>query len=188
MIQRKTVSGIMVLTVLVAASYWAGRSSSERSVNPITGLDTRLDYALQDFEMQFYDALGQPSAHLSAPRLSNDAESGVGKIVQPVFNIIHHGNVWQIIAESATVSADREQVLLQGDVHMKRDSDINQAPLDISTSEMLLKVPVRIASSDRRVHISEGNDTMEALGFTIDMTVDRFQLFDQVKLRYGINP
>ncbi|MBT8063327.1 MAG: LPS export ABC transporter periplasmic protein LptC [Gammaproteobacteria bacterium] len=188
MIAPKTARGVLVLTALVALTYWASRSTSERSNAPIPGLDTRLDYALQDFEMQFYDGLGQPSAHLRAPRLANDAESGIAQISRPVFDIIDRGNIWLINAESATVSADRQRVVLQGDVRMKRAAEEGQAPLDISTSELLLQIATRIASSERRVHIAEGRDTMEALGFTIDMTVNRFQLSDQVKLRYAVNP
>lgn len=188
MIPRKTSQGILVLAALVALTYWASRSTTDRSSTPIAGLDTRLDYALQDFEMQFYDALGQPSAHLRAPELANDAESGIGRISRPVFDIIHRGSEWQIIAESATVSADRERVVLQGDVRMERAVEGDGAPLNISTSELLLQIASRIASSERRVHIADGRDTMEALGFTIDMTINRFQLSDQVKLRYAVNP
>lgn len=188
MIQRKTASGILILAALVAATWWAGRSTTERGGTPTPGLDTKLDYALQDFEMQFYDALGQPSAQLRAPRLANDAETGIGLITRPVFDITHSGNAWRIIAESATVSADREQVVLQGDVRMTGGAGAPADTVDISTSEMLLQVAKRVARSDRRVHIVQGADTMEALGFTVDMTVSRFQLFDQVKLRYAVNP
>lgn len=187
MIRRKTAGGIVALAVLVILSYWAGRMSSERPQEPIAGLDTRLDYALRDFEIQFYDAQGAPSARLTAPELANQAATGIGEITQPEIDVVHHGNVWNIVAQFATVGSERERVLLSGDVVMRRRSSITGPPLNVHTSEMLLEVPRRLASSDQYVRIEDGTDTLRALGFEVNLATNHFTLLDEVQLTYAVN-
>jgi lipopolysaccharide export system protein LptC len=184
-IQRKTQWGIMVMTVLVAFSFWASRGQKDRSAQPTRGLDTKLDYALHDFEYQFFDLEGQPSTRLVAPTLSNNAVSGISEVQHPVFNIIDHGNAWEIIAESATVSADKEHIQLSGDVRIRRPATATVESLDIRTNELTINVSPKTANSESPV---AGNDIMEAVGFRVNMNSNRFQLLNQVKLTYAVNP
>lgn len=187
MIRRRTSAGILVLAVLVALSYWAGRIKSDRVTGPIAGLDTRLDYALRDFELQFYDTRGQPAARLTAPMLTNEAASGVGEITRPRLDVIDRGNVWEIVAQSATIGPEREEVLLNGDVRMRRTADQAGQDLQLSTSEMLLEITRRLASSDRQVHIQDGADTLQAVGFEVNLANNQFTLLDEVQLTYAVN-
>ena len=187
MIKRKTGAGILILTTLVIGSYWATGTQKEQQQAPIAGLDTRFDYALQDFEMKFYDIEGRPSVYLNAPALTNDAVSGESKVSKPAFEVIHHGNLWNIVAESATVAADHELIKLSGEVRMHRVATAQAGSLDINTSELTLEVTPKKANSDQAVRLVDGNDIMEAVGFRIDMIDNRLQLLDQVKLTYAVN-
>jgi LPS export ABC transporter protein LptC len=187
MIRRKTRTGIIVLAILAAGTYWAGRSQKDEAQPTIDGLDTRLDYALQDFQLRFYDLNGQPSGNLTAPTLTNDSASGISNVSNPAFEVIHRGNLWNIVAESASVAADREHVVLSGNVWLRRQGAIGSPPMDINTSELMLEITPRIASSDRPVRVLDGNDIMEAVGFRVNMTDNRFQLLNRVKLTYAVN-
>ena len=187
MIRRKTRTGILLLGALVAASYWAGREKLDGQQAPAQGLDTQLDYALQDFELRFFDLQGHQSIRLRAPVLANHATSGVGEISKPVFNVVHDGNFWKIVAESATVQADREHIRLTGDVWMRRQQPDHAGILDIHTSELMLEVTARIAFSERPVRVVDGSDIMEAVGFRVDMKNDKVQLLDKAKLIYAVN-
>lgn len=187
MIRRKTRLGILVLAALVAGTYWAGQSQKDTVQPPIAGLDTRLDYALQDFELKFFDTDGQPSGRLVAPTLENDSVSGVSEVQNPAFEVIHRGNLWNIVAESASVAADREHIVLKGDVWIRTSGSTGTQPMNINTSELLLEVTPRTASSDRPVRVTDGKDIMEAVGFRVNMTNNRFQLLNQVKLTYAVN-
>lgn len=187
MIRRKTAGGIVALAALVVLSYWTGRMGVDREQEPIAGLDTRLDYALRDFEIQFYDLQGVPSARLTAPKLANQAATGIGEITQPEFNVVHRGNVWNIVAQFATVGSDRDRVLLRGDVVMRRRASFPGQPLQVNTSELLLEVNQRLASTDRYVRIEDGADTLRALGFEVNLANDHFTLLDEVELTYAVN-
>ncbi len=187
MIRRQTRTGIVLLRALVAASYCPGREKLDAHKAPARGLDTQLDYALQDFELKFFDRQGRQSIRLTAPVLANYATSGVGEISKPVFDVVHDGNFWKIVAESATVQADREHITLTGDVRMRRHQPDHAGILDIHTSELMLEVTARIAFSDRSVRVEDGSDIMEAVGFRVNMKNDNFQLLDKVKLIYAVN-
>lgn len=179
--------GIFVLTALVAASYWASRGQKDIEGQPIAGLDTRLDYALEEFEYQFFDIDGNPSARLTAPELTNHAETGISEIQQPVFDVIDQGVPWKIVAESAIVAADKEHVTLSGDVWIRRPASELGGELNINTSELIFELSPKVASSDRPVQLMQDNDIMEAVGFRVNMKNNRFQLLDRVKLKYAVN-
>jgi LPS export ABC transporter protein LptC len=176
------------MSMLVAVSFWASRGQKESSVEPTRGLDTKLDYALQKFEYQFFDLDGLPSTRLTAPALSNSATTGISEVKQPVFNIIDRGISWEIIAESATVTADREHITLNGDVQIRRPAHGMVEALNIRTSELAIDVKPKIASSARPVRMIQGSDIMEAVGFRVNIKNNRFQLLDQVKLTYAATP
>jgi LPS export ABC transporter protein LptC len=186
-IPGKTKAGILLLTGLVAFSYWASRGRNDDTEGPIVGLDTQLDYALQDFEYWFYDAQGNPSANLKAPELTNHAINGISEVNNPVFTVIDRGISWRIVAESATVTADKENIVLSGDVWIRRPAMISGEALSINTSELTIEVSPKLASSDRPVRMTEGDDIMEATGFRVNMGSNRFQLLNQVKLTYDVN-
>ena len=187
MIQRKTQLGILVLAALVSVSYWASRGQKDVKQQPTPGLNTQLDFALQNFEYQFYDLDGMPTARLTAPDLSNHAETGISMVNKPVFDVVDHGVPWKIIAESAIVAADKEQIILSGDVWIRRPASELGGELNINTSELTYEVSPKIASSDRPVQLMQDNDVMEAVGFRVNMKNNRFQLLDRVKLTYAVN-
>jgi LPS export ABC transporter protein LptC len=179
--------GIAALAAVTAVSFWLNRGSDENKQDPISGLDTRLDYALQEFEAQYYDAEGRLALNLRAPVLTNNASSGIGIIEQPKFNVVQDGHLWSIVADTATVTADRERILLTGEVNMRRRDPSTAAWLEVNTSEMTLDVTPRVARSEQSVIIVDGSNTLEAVGFRIDMNDDSFHLDNQVKGLYAIN-
>jgi LPS export ABC transporter protein LptC len=185
-IPRRTKRGILVLAMLTAVTFWLSRSGGERRRQPIPGLDTRLDYALHEFEARYHDEAGRPALHVRAPTLTNDASSGIGLIENPRFDVLQDGKRWSMVAESATVTADREHVLLTGAVSMRRFESATTRSLEVNASEVVFDVTPRFAHSDRPVVIRDGSDTLEAVGFSIDMGNDSFHLDSRVRGRYVI--
>jgi LPS export ABC transporter protein LptC len=186
-IPRKTRNGIALLAVLTATSFWIGRGSPEKAALPVAGLDTKLDYALRQFEARHFDADGRQAVRMQAPMLANDAATGIARIERPSFQVIHEGSRWDISAQTATVTADRERIILAGDVSMRRRDRAAAQALEVNTSAMILEVTPRIARSDQAVVIVDSNSTLEAIGFRIDMRDNTYRLDEQVKGRYVIN-
>jgi LPS export ABC transporter protein LptC len=186
MIPRRTVTGIAAVGVLAALSFWLNRVPETDEPSAIAGLDTRLNYALQDFEALYYDQQGQLAGKVTAPRLANDAETGIGVIDRPRFQVVHDGHHWTILSESAIVTPDREYVRFSGQVNMLGRDQAQGREVSIQTSEVTLEIDPRIVHSDQAITIVQGQNALNAHGFRLDMTSEQFHLDSQVEGRYVV--
>lgn len=187
MITRKTRRGITALLVLTAVSYWAGRGSDDQAKEPVSGLDPKLNYVLRDFELQFYDNDGQPTMNMQAPILRNNPVLQIGTIESPVIRLNQPGIVWNLTADSATVTADKEHVQLSGLVHVQRLVPADGSRLELDTSEVQIEVTAQTASSEQAVSMSDGYNQLDAIGLELDMKSNTFKLKQQVKATYAVN-
>lgn len=187
MITRKTRRGIILLTLLTVASFWANRSQDKDDTDPVAGLDPRLNYVLRDFELQFYDENGQPTINMKAPVLRNDPEQQLGTIEQPIVQLNQSGKVWDITAEKATVTANKEHVRLLGQVNVRRLEPSSGHWLEVITREVEIEVTPQTATTDQPVHMFDGLNEVSAIGLDLDLKASTFHLKQQVKATYAIN-
>lgn len=185
MVYRSTRRGLLIASVLAALTYWMV-SDDDAIDDPIEGLDMRLDYALENFELRAFDEAGAPSLRLWAPRLTSDAASNIGQVSSPRLQVQHEGFTWNMIADSATISDDQQQVFLGGDVRIERSGALAVDRIDIDSSDVLLEVDARIAASAAPVRIVDASGTLEATGFRVDMLADEFQLHSDVQGVYEL--
>jgi LPS export ABC transporter protein LptC len=186
MIKRRTRRGIYVLAVLAIASGLVSRNPSDSTEKPLARIDTRLNYALHDFEGRLLDELGNINLEISSPVLRKNAESEVGTIESPVIRIQQENELWYISAESAIITADREYVSLIGKVEMSRQNELTGETLEISTRDVMLNITPRTASTESLVSINQAGDHLEALGMNLDMINDSYELLENVQAHYDI--
>ncbi|WP_191621210.1 LPS export ABC transporter periplasmic protein LptC [Marinihelvus fidelis] len=182
----RTRRGIILLGGLCLLSFWASRQDTDGEGGPIKGLDTRLDYALGNFRMLAYDEQGTPVVTLWAPRLANDAATGIGELDSPRAELHHEGFRWNIDAQHATISSDREIIQFSGNVRMVRESGEPSDHLEIESSEVMLEVTPRLASSDQWVDVADPAGKMRALGFSVDMLTNHYHLESGITGTYEI--
>lgn len=187
MITRKTRNGIIALVVLTGISFWVNRSSDDGDREPVSGLDPKLNYVLHEFELQFFDENGQPTINLKAPILRNDPELELGTIERPVMILNQEDVVWNMTAETATVTADKEHVNLLGEVHVRRQETTSGAWVEVDTSEVQIEVTPQTARTDQAVHMFDGLNRASAVGVELDLTANTFVLKQQVKATYAVN-
>jgi len=183
-IQRRTQWGIISLGLLTLLSWIISRESGEVTTNPVNRLDTRLNYALYDFEGRLLDQDGSVNFEFQAPVLRNNAESGVGTIETPELRIQQDDEQWYITAESAIITADQEFVSLLGDVYLARENRVTGDLVEISTMDVMLNVTPRTASSESDVKITHANDRLDARGMKLDLISNRFELTKDVRAYY----
>ena len=186
MIRRRTRRGIILLTLLAALSVILARPRGEEQARPIEGLDTRLNYALHDFTGRLLNHEGSTRIEIEAPLLRNDSASGIGTVDQPRFRIQQEHEEWYISADSAVISSDREYVTLRGDVNMVRRNELSGEILDIETSDVLLAITPRTASTESEVRIRQAHDRLDATGMNLDMINDRVELLSEVRAHYEV--
>ncbi len=178
---RSTRRGLVLAGLLAAVSLWLASGDHEDAAEPIEGLDTRLDYALEDFEMRGFDEKGALAIRLWAPRLTNEAATRIGRVQQPRVEVLHEGRLWNIMAETATISDDQGQVFLGGDVRLERAGAPDLGPLEVDSRDVTLVVDERIARSASDVRMEDPAGELRARGFRIDMRTDEFQLHHDVQ-------
>jgi LPS export ABC transporter protein LptC len=160
------------------------RDQSEVRDRPVNQLDTRLNYALHDFDGRLLNEQGSINLEIHAPVLRSNAQSGIGTVESPEIRIQQDDERWYITAESAIITADREHVSLMGDVYLARRNEITGQLLEISTKDVMLNITPRTASSDSNVHISQENDRLDATGIKLDMISNSFELLSDVRAHY----
>jgi len=183
-IQRRTRRGIILLALLAVLSWLMSRDQGEVTVQPVSKLDTRLNYALYDFDGRMLGEGGAVNFEIQAPVLRSNAQSGIGTVESPEIRILQENERWYITAESAIITADREHVSLMGDVYLTRRNELTGQLLEISTKDIMLNMTPRTASGDSRVSIKQDNDWLEAVGIRLDMVSNSFELHKDVKAHY----
>ena len=151
---------------------------------PVSRLDTRLNYALYDFDGRLLNDDGVVNLEIHAPVLRSNAQSGVGTVESPEIRIQQEDERWYITAESAIITADREHVSLMGDVYLARRDEVTGQLLEISTKDVMLNVTPRTASGESAVTITQDNDTLDATGLRLDMVSNSFELLSEVRAHY----
>lgn len=158
--------------------------SSDKTNQPVDRVDTRLNYALYNFNGRLLDQDGAIHFEFQAPELRSDDRSGIGTIDSPEIRIQQEGEQWYIIAESAIISSDQEHVSLMGDVHLTRENQLSGDVVEISTMDVMLDVTPRTASSDSEVKITHFNDRLDATGLRLDMIANNYELLKDVRVHY----
>jgi len=148
-------------------------------------LDTRLNYALWNFNAQLLDENGLMKLQIDAPILRNNASSQVGTMENPRIRIQQQDDEWYISADSAIITADREYVSLVGTVDFLRQNRLTRDTLAISTRDVMLNVTPRTASTDAHVSIAQNSDHLEAVGMKLNMKTNSYELLDKVHARYA---
>lgn len=186
MIRKRTRLGILLLAFLAVLSWLLARPTDLVEDAPVSGLDTRLNYALHEFRGRLLDQRGETRLEISAPLLRNDASSGIGTVEKPDIRIQQDNEEWYISAESAVIAPDREHITLSGQVNMVRRNQATGERLDIETRDVLLNVTPRTASTDADVRIRQNRDRLDATGMRLDIINDRFELLNEVRAHYEV--
>lgn len=184
MIRRRTRRGIILLSLLAILSGILAREHREPGQLPSGKLDTRLNYALYDFDGQLLNDAGGINLEMQSPVLRSDAQSGIGTVDSPQIRIQQEDDQWYITAESAIISADREQVSLSGEVYLSRKNQVTGQLLEIKTRDVVLNVTPRTASTESGVSIQQANDRLNAVGMRLDMISESFELLSEVQAHY----
>lgn len=186
MIKRNTRRGIYILATLAIASGLMSRNTSDSEESPLSDIDTRLNYALHDFEGRLLDEQGNVNLEVSSPVLRKNAENEVGTIENPVVHVREENDLWYINSESAIITADREFVSLIGKVDIVRQNEVTGETLEINTRDVMLRITPRTASTESLVTIRQAGDHLQAVGMNLDMINDSFELLDDVQARYAL--
>ena len=187
MITRTTRRGIIGLVMLTTVSFWANRLQDDETLEPVADLDPKLNYVLRDFELQFFDEYGRPTINLRAPVFRNNPNLELGTIESPELKLNQAKVVWNLTADTATVTADKEHVQLLGQVVVRRTETTTGNWINLETREVQIEVTPQTAVTRQPVHMNDGLNTASAIGLALDLKSNTFILKEQVKATYAVN-
>lgn len=186
MISRRTGKGIFLLAALAVLTWLLARQDGEPLTTPVDRPDVRLNYALYDFNGRLLDEDGSVNLQVDSPVLRSSEESGVGTVESPEIRIQENEDHWYITAEHAIISADREHVTLVGEVFLSRRNELTDQLLEITTSDVMLDVTPRIATTESGVRITQQADWLQAAGMRLDLIGENYELHNDVRAHYEI--
>lgn len=175
---------IVVLLVAAIASGWSAWRQRAEAPAP-AGTSDRSDYVLEDFELVSLDRDGNEAFTLRAPHLRRDPVDETMSLREPLFLLPEEGGelYWDLRAATGWISADSEQMRLEGQVVALSDPDGGRAMrLDTESLEVLPRQ--RRASSAVAVTITQPGTTMRGTGMEVDLADKRFQLNSKVHTTY----
>jgi lipopolysaccharide export system protein LptC len=182
--RARTWRGILLLALLALLSWQLARRPSDNTTGPLDKPDIRLNYALYDFSGRLLDERGTVKLNIASPVLRNDAATGIGTVDAPEIHIQQESDRWYITAESAVISADREIVTLIGDVNLSRRNEQTDQTLEITTSDVVLNVTPRTATTGAAVSMRQQGDRLQAVGMKLDMINENYELLNEVRAHY----
>lgn len=186
MMSRSTRRGLVVAAGLAIFTWWLTGDRGDEQIRPTEGLDTRLNYALENFEMRAFDEAGDPVMRMWSPRLTNDATTLIGTVEDPRVELSYEGYEWYLEADSAIINDDQSEVFLGGQVLLERSGAQPEDALSIDTTEVVLLVEDRIAHSNEATRMTDSSGELRAIGFRVDMIKNEFQLDNDVQGTYVI--
>lgn len=176
---------IAVLLVLAIASGWsAWRQRAEVPADDAPA--SRPDYVLEDFQLVSLDEHGHESFALSAPWLHRDPADQTMSLREPVFLVPEGGDTglyWDLRAATGWISADSEQMRLDGSVVAVSDPE-GERSLRMETETLEVFPRQRRARSDAAVTIIQPGTTMNGTGLEADLASRRFQFTSKVHTRH----
>lgn len=187
MITRKTRRGITLLVVLTIVSFWGSQQQDDEQPEPVADVDPKFNYVLRDFDMQFFDEQGQPALSIRAPLFRNDPDLELGTIERPEVKLHQVDAIWNLIAETATVTADKEHIQLMGQVNIQRLELATGNRSDLNTEDVSVEVTPQTATTDKPVTVFDGYNHFSGIGLDLDMKTNTFTIKQQVRATYAIN-
>jgi lipopolysaccharide export system protein LptC len=155
-----SVGGLLVAIALLAWWYSATRTPESAVA---TDTQRRPDFVVENLTGVTMGMNGRPARLLATPLLRHYPDDQSSEMETPVMTVFSEdAPPWIISSERGWISADGDELLLQGAVRAERASAPGLAPMVLLSSEMLVLPEVDYAETDRFAELERGDDWVTA--------------------------
>ena len=179
----RQLSAILLLALLAGATrwWWMRLQDADRQSRGLP--EAHSEYTLDNFDLLVMDQQGLPSFQVEARRLEKSPADGSVLLQQPTLYLFENGNkTWRIDARSAWISQDGEELLLKGNVLMRKGQNRNE--ILVRAQDLRIFPQQKLAQSSESVHISHAGTVMAGVGLKARLDLELFELLSEVKGRY----
>jgi len=159
---RELSVGALLVTIALLAWWYSASRAPEDVV--ATDSQRRPDYVVENLNGVIMGARGRPARLLATPLLRHYPDDDSSEVEMPVMTVFSDdAPPWVINSERGWISADGDELLLQGAVRAQRASAPNLEPVVLVSSEMLVLPEVDYAETDRFAELERGDDWVTAM-------------------------
>jgi lipopolysaccharide export system protein LptC len=160
--RRELLIALLLLAAGLLAWWYRGARQPEDVLDaPRQG---QPDYVVEQVAAVMMSESGEPLRRLWSPELRAYPGDGGNELDAPLLHLLEPGAPdWVIRSEAAWISAEGDEVLLEGRVLAERDAVGSEPALRVRTSELLLLEDYDYAETDRFVELERGSDWLTAV-------------------------
>ena len=175
---------LITLAIIALIGVWAVLQAPDEAP-PVERDPHFVDAYIRDFTLVSMNEIGQPDYTLTANLMEHFNDTGESEITKPVFNIKTDDNSWVISAKNGTIDDDNTLVTLKDDVVMLQKDAI--PPLKLTTSKLHFNTKTQVASTDKRVDITQGTLSIRSNGMKFNNITGNLELLAGVNGTYVKN-
>lgn len=175
--------------VLALLSWWLVKlTDSEPTSDRASHVAHSAEYFSHDYVKWEMDESGQLKSKLVAKAMRHYGDDGTTHLQQPVLTLMNPETPpWVISSETGIVSADGQQILLNGKAMADRAGAPGFKPLRINSSNFTVQPARELAVTDDWAELLSPPDRTEGVGMQLNYgSPIQIQLFSKVRGRYGL--
>lgn len=174
-----SVVALGLLFALVVATWWAaGHADRVLPIDPPARKTHEMDAWSRHFVMLRTDPAGLAINRLEGDYARHYPDDGSYDIDQPRALGMRPGNPVSIgTADTATMSAKGDHIVMSGNAHINRPSDANSEELDVRSAQLILLPDKDVVYSDLPAVVLRGRSRMHGTGMRYNNATRRLQVF-----------
>ena len=154
----------LILLLVGVVAWWVG-SEEETAFEIKEGGARRPDYTVDGLTATMMDETGRPHRRLTAPQLRHYPDDESTELERPVLTVFKKETPpWVIRSETGWISADGDEIILQGEVLIDREAGGSTRPVHIKTRELHVHADEEYAETDQLVEITSNADWVTSMG------------------------
>lgn len=146
---------------------------------------TRSDYFMEGVVSRHFDANGQLSHVLAAPRIEHFLDQHRSIMQQPHIQLTRpDGAPWEIRANRADADHPVGTIALEGSVRLSRAGQNGLAALQMETEQLQVDMQARLAETEGNVRFLSPGGEVTSTGLKADFAAEQLQLLSNVQGHY----
>ncbi len=184
LLDRRMLAVLLVLLLLAGLTQWL-LSLNEISASAVRDSHNP-DYTMENFTITTMDAAGKPEQRLQSVRMAHYPDDDSTEFARPHITIFRDNKApWEIYGERGWMSADRELILLRGDVLIENPQAPPQSRLRLVTRDLRVLTGEETAVTEQPVTITGQTSLTHGTGMRAYFKDGRLQLLSKVRGTYA---
>lgn len=176
----------LVLCVFAVASWFLSSHFDEEEKKQVAAVAHSPDFFSSGYYKKEMTDNGLVKSELNADKMTHFSDDGTTHLEKPVMTL-HNPDVppWIIRAEGGVLEADKDHLLLSGNVYINREESEGNKSFEINTSNLQVQLSISYADTVEWAEVIDGSNNTQGIGMeTFFVDPVRIKFLSNVKGRY----